>query len=120
MTEHVGRPQGGMKSEAGRAAYWRMQHEAATGALADLIVEHRELVERIEALADQYAASAADEPYGGELWSSTEDSLRALLTDPTMEGRQPAAPLRRSILPALAQAIVSPLPPAEQEGRSDG
>lgn len=43
-----GKPQGGMKSEAGRAAYWRMQWESAIGALADLIAEHTETVEGLE------------------------------------------------------------------------
>ena len=41
----AGRPQGGMKSEAGKAAYWRMQYESAIGALADLIAENTENVE---------------------------------------------------------------------------
>jgi hypothetical protein len=45
-----GRPQGGMKSEAGQAAYWRMQWESAIGALADLIAEHTETVEELERL----------------------------------------------------------------------
>jgi len=45
-----GNPQGGMKSEAGRAAYWRMQHESAIGALADLIAEHTETVDEVERL----------------------------------------------------------------------
>ena len=34
-----GRPQGGMKSDAGQAAYWRMQWESAIGALAVVAVE---------------------------------------------------------------------------------
>lgn len=42
-----GRPQGGAQSEAGKAAYWRMQYESAIGALADLIAEHTETVESI-------------------------------------------------------------------------
>jgi len=42
-----GRPQGGAKSEAGRAAYWRMQWESSIGALADLIAEHTETVEAV-------------------------------------------------------------------------
>jgi len=45
MSEHGGRPQGGMKSEEGKAAYWRMQYESAIGALADLIAENTENVE---------------------------------------------------------------------------
>jgi hypothetical protein len=45
MSADRGRPQGGAKSEAGRAAYWRMQYESAIGALADLIAEHTETVE---------------------------------------------------------------------------
>lgn len=60
MADRVGRPQGGMKSEAGKAAYWRMQHESAIGALADLIAEHRELVESIEALAGRWEKVALD------------------------------------------------------------
>lgn len=50
MSEHVGRPQGGLRSDAGRAAYWRMQWESAIGALADLIAEHTETVEECAAL----------------------------------------------------------------------
>jgi hypothetical protein len=46
----TGRPQGGMKSEAGRAAYWRMNYEAAIGALADLIAENTENVEVLDDL----------------------------------------------------------------------
>lgn len=49
MSERIGRPQGGMKSEAGQAAYWRMQWESAVGALADLIAEHTQTVEECEA-----------------------------------------------------------------------
>lgn len=40
-----GRPQGGLKSEAGKAAYWRMNYESAIQALADLIAENTENVE---------------------------------------------------------------------------
>jgi hypothetical protein len=42
---------------------------------------HAALVARVEALADEYDKSGTDEPHGGELWTSTERSLRALLTD---------------------------------------
>lgn len=49
-TTPQGRPQGGMLSEEGRAAYWRMQWESAIGALADLIAEHAETVEELEHL----------------------------------------------------------------------
>lgn len=49
-------PQGGMKSEAGRAAYWRMQYESAIGALADLIAENTENVE----FAREFYANNAD------------------------------------------------------------
>jgi hypothetical protein len=45
-----GRPEGGMKSEGGRATYWRMQWESAVGALADLIAEHTETVDALRAL----------------------------------------------------------------------
>jgi hypothetical protein len=48
--ERKGRPQGGMKSEEGRAAYWRMQWESCIGALADLIAEHTETVAEVERL----------------------------------------------------------------------
>ena len=44
----------------------------------------RALAERdaaILALADEYAQQAADEPYGGELWSTTERAVRALVGD---------------------------------------
>ena len=50
MLERKGMPQGGFKSAAGQAAYWRMQYESAIGALADLIAEHRETVESQETL----------------------------------------------------------------------
>ena len=50
LPQPVGRPQGGAKSDAGRAAYWRMQWESAIGALADLIAEHTETVEELERL----------------------------------------------------------------------
>lgn len=49
LPQPVGRPQGGMKSDAARAAYWRMNYESAIGALADLIAEHTELVEAAQA-----------------------------------------------------------------------
>lgn len=39
-----------MKTEVGRAAYWRMQWESAVGALADLIAEHTETVDALRAL----------------------------------------------------------------------
>ena len=39
----------------------------------------RETVARVEALADDYAASAASEGHGGELWSTTDAALRAAL-----------------------------------------
>lgn len=42
-----GKPQGGMKSEMGQVAYWRMQWESCIGALADLIAEHTETVEEL-------------------------------------------------------------------------
>ena len=42
-----GRPQGGMKSDAGQAAYWRMQWESAIGALADLIAEPTALADAL-------------------------------------------------------------------------
>lgn len=54
MADVTGRPQGGMKSEEGKAAYWRMQYESAVGALADLIVEHRETIEQIEDLCNKW------------------------------------------------------------------
>lgn len=50
-----GKPQGGMKSDAGRAAYWRMQWESAVGALADLIAENTENYERAEAAEQREA-----------------------------------------------------------------
>jgi hypothetical protein len=66
MSEPVGRPQGGFKSEAGKAAYWRLQHESAIGALADLIAEHTETVETHQrAMADlraQVMALASPDP----------------------------------------------------------
>ena len=40
-----GKPQGGMRSEMGKAAYWRMNYESAIQALADLIAENTENVE---------------------------------------------------------------------------
>ncbi len=45
LPQPVGRPQGGMKSDLGKAAYWRMNYEAAIQALADLIAENAESVE---------------------------------------------------------------------------
>lgn len=53
VPQPVGRPQGGMKSAEGRAAYWRMNYESAIGALADLIAENTENVEEIERLRAQ-------------------------------------------------------------------
>ena len=58
MPQPIGRPQGGMKSDAGRAAYWRMQHESAIGALADLIAEH---TEQRAAVAEEIAQAISDE-----------------------------------------------------------
>jgi len=55
VPQPIGRPQGGMKSEMGKAAYWRMQYESAIGALADLIAENTENVEEMERLRAQVA-----------------------------------------------------------------
>jgi len=52
--QYEGRAQGGLKSAEGRAAYWRMNHEYASHALSDLLTEHRELREAIDALADDW------------------------------------------------------------------
>lgn len=78
----AGRPQGGMKSEVGRAAYWRMQHESAIGALADLIAENTENVTAIrEALESLDLLCVGEERHG--------DSIRA------HEVRDAVADLRR-------------------------
>lgn len=53
-----GKPQGGWRSEAGRAAYWRMRWESAVGALADLIAEHTETVDEMSALRERLARVA--------------------------------------------------------------
>lgn len=43
-----GKREGGMKSEMGRAAYWRMNYETAIQALADLIAENTENVDLLK------------------------------------------------------------------------
>jgi hypothetical protein len=83
------------------AAFIAAAREAVPALLADLeaveaaleagdacgAVGCRALAERdrlragIEALADRYGADAAHEGYGGELWSTTEAALRALLAE---------------------------------------
>jgi hypothetical protein len=71
--ERKGRPQGGMKSEEGRAAYWRMQWESAIGALADLIAEHTEAV---EGLRDALAKAEQIEPSGSPEWVESGVAMR--------------------------------------------
>ena len=59
-----GRPQGGMKSDAGQAAYWRMQWESAIGALADLIAEHTEMADELKRVREgQRQAESKDCPH---------------------------------------------------------
>lgn len=85
MTE--GRPQGGMKSAVGRAAYWRMQFESCQGALADLIAENTENVTAIrEALESLDDLCAAEDRHGDtirahEVRGAVSD-LRALVSSP--------------------------------------
>ena len=66
MTDEIprppGRPQGGMKSDAARATYWRLQWESCIGALADLIAEHTETVDELKAL--QLELAELKEEYG--------------------------------------------------------
>lgn len=86
MSEQIGRPQGGMKSEAARAAYWRMNYESAIGALADLIAENTENVTAIrEALESLDLLCAAEDSHG--------DTIRA------HEVRGAVAELRRLTTP---------------------
>ena len=81
MSEDVGRPQGGFKSDRAKAAYWRMQHVSAIGALADLIAENTENVTAIrEALESLDMLCRAEETHG--------DNIRA------HEVRDAVAPLR--------------------------
>lgn len=87
MSEQIGRPQGGMKSDAARAAYWRMNYESAIGALADLIAENTENVTAIrEALESLDLLCAAEDSHGDtirahEVRGAVTD-LRALVTPP--------------------------------------
>lgn len=86
-----GRPQGGMKSETGRAAYWRMQYESVIGALADLIAENTENVAAIrEALESLDDLCASEDRHG--------DTIRA------HEVRGAVADLRRVIPPERKQS----------------
>ena len=55
MSGREGMPQGGMKSEMGKAAYWRMNYESAIQALTDLIAEN---TENVEFARDFYANNA--------------------------------------------------------------
>lgn len=48
-------------------------------ALLDLVAELEAKIERITSLADKYGAYAEHEPYGGELWSTTEMAIYAAL-----------------------------------------
>lgn len=67
------------QAERQRAENLQMQYEASQGAMSDLLTEHRELVEAIEALADEWAG----DPVGGDLWrSEAVDALRAVLVTP--------------------------------------
>lgn len=76
-----GLAQGGMKSEAGKAAYWRMQYESAIGALADLIAENTENVEAIRAVLAE-CDNAEDQPdwrdEDGDAWVEVAVIRRAL------------------------------------------
>lgn len=65
MSGPVGKPQGGMKSEMGKAAYWRMNYESAIQALADLIAENTENVTAIrDALESLDDLCAAEDRHG--------------------------------------------------------
>lgn len=86
MSGPVGRPQGGMKSEMGKAAYWRMNYESAIQALADLIAENTENVTAIrDALESLDDLCAAEDRHG--------DTIRA------HEVRGAVADLRRVTSP---------------------
>lgn len=94
LAEHVraearppGRPQGGMKSEAGRAAYWRMNYESAIGALADLIAENTENVTAIREALESLDLLCVGEDRHGEHIRAHEvrgavADLRVLVTPP--------------------------------------
>ena len=89
--EPKGRPHGGAKSEAGRAAYWRMQYESAIGALADLIAENTENVEAIRAVLAE-CDNAEDQPdwrdEDGDAWVEVKVIRRALAEVIPPEGPQ--------------------------------
>lgn len=61
-----GRPQGGMKSEMGRSAYWRMNYESAIQALADLIAENTENVTAIRDALESLDELCTNEDRHGE------------------------------------------------------
>lgn len=82
-----GRPQGGARSDAGRAAYWRMNYESSIQALADLIAENTENVEAI-----RQTLNALDWLCRAE--DSQGDTIRA------HEVREAIAPLRALFPPA--------------------
>ncbi len=85
--EYVGRPQGGLKSAEGRAAYWRMNHEHAIHALSDLIAENTANVEAVAEALESLDALCRDEDIHGssirahEVRGAVAD-LRALVIRP--------------------------------------
>ena len=68
MSEYVGRPQGGFKSDRAKAAYWRMQYESVIAALADLIAENTENVEVARGALDSLdLLCVAEDTYGDDI-----------------------------------------------------
>ena len=74
-----GKPEGGMKSEAGRSDYWRMQHESAIGALADLIAENTANVETAREALDSLDLLCQDDERNGSNIRAHE--VRAAVAD---------------------------------------
>ena len=87
VPQPIGKPQGGMKSALGRAAYWRMNYESAIQALADLIAENTENVTAIRDALESLDDLCANEDRHGE-------TIRA------HEVRDAVADLRRLLPPA--------------------
>jgi len=80
----TGRPQGGFRSDKGRAAYWRMQYESAIGALSDLIAENTENIDalrRVVALGNEWVGFDDSHHYGDALLTAVGPEITTFIAN---------------------------------------
>jgi hypothetical protein len=86
LRQPAGRVRGGMKSEMGKAAYWRMNYESAIQALADLIAENTQNVEalkRLIALGDGWVGLDDSHHYGDAILVAVGPDILNALASPS-------------------------------------